>query len=627
MSNRDAGRAGAAGPGRRSFWLRPLAGALTAAPLGLMLAACTGQVQGPGDTGMSSTGGSGGAGSTSGAGSGSTTGGSAGAMSSGGASGAGTAGAGGTGAGSGGAGGTGGGATGGTGGVGGTLVDNGLPGRALVRRLSNVEYDATIRSLLGDATGYASAFAADTVVHGFTNNTDVQDVGPALVEQYLMVAEQIATKAVQSPDVLLGCALASGDTCVQDFIARFGKRAWRRPLTAEEQTDLMSVFTTGRDAFDATTGVRLLLEAFLVAPSFLYRAEVGVPVPGAPYSALTSWELASRLSYFLTGTMPDDALFAAAEADALSTPEGVAAQAERLLGVGTARTQVAEFFAGWLDLRTLPRLQRETSEFPAWDDSLPQLFGDETRAFATSVVFDTTGDLRTLLTAPFTYGDPTLAGYYGGTAGPVQNGVARIELPPGRRAGLLTHASFLAAHSKEIQTDPVSRGKFVRERILCQGVDPPPPELMVKAPTLTPGTTARQRFTEHEADPVCAGCHVLIDPIGLAFENYDAIGQWRDMEQGQVIDASGNLTETDVEGPFNGVVEMTAKLAESRVVSECFVRQWFRFTFGRGESVADDPRIATITNGFDGTSGQVRALLVALTQTPDFRYLAQVSTP
>jgi hypothetical protein len=623
MSNRDAERPGTR-RARDRFWLRPLAKALTAAPLGLTLAACTGQVGGnpPGDA--TPSGGTGGSGAAATGGSG-VVGGGAGAGGSGGVPNAGSGGTGGSGAGSGGTGNMAGTGTGGTSGAGGTVADNGLPGRSLVRRLSNVEYDATIRTLLGDVTGYALAFPTDTFVHGFTNNTDVQDVGPALVEQYLIVAEQIATKAVQSPDVLLGCALASGNACITDFISRFGKRAWRRPITAEEQTELLSVFTTARDAFDATTGVRLLLEAFLVSPSFLYRPEVGVPVPGTTYSALTSWELASRLSYYLTGTMPDDELLAAAEADALSTPEGLATQAARLLGTPAARTQVGEFFAGWLDLRTVPRLQRRIEDFPAWDPALPMMFADETRAFATSVVFDGAGDLRTLLTAPFTYGDPALAAYYGGTAGPLQNGFARIDLPT-RRAGLLTHASFLASHSKEVQTDPVSRGKFVRERVLCQGIDPPPPELMVKAPEITPNTTARQRFMQHEAEPVCAGCHVLIDPIGLAFENYDSIGLWRDMEQGQVIDASGNLTETDVEGAFNGVVEMTAKLAESGVVSECFVRQLFRFTFGRGESVADDPRIATITSGFDGTDRQVRALLVALTQTPDFRYLAQ-STP
>jgi len=597
-----------------------LAHGLVAASLAATLAGCAAEVTGdPGVTGIA-----GGAGAPA-AGSGNVAGGSGGAAGTGVASGAG-----GLGAGSGGTenlAGAGAGGQAGAGATGGTVADNGLPGRSLVRRLSNAEYDATIRTLLADETGYASAFPEDTVVHGFTNNTDVQDVGPTLVEEYVVVAEQIAEKAVQSTDALLGCALADGESCVLDFIGRFGKRAWRRPLTAEEQTDLLTVFTSARDAFDATTGVRLLVEAFLVSPSFLYRAEVGVPVAGMPYSALTSWELASRLSYFFTGTMPDDELFAAAESDALSTPAGLSAQAERLLGTAEARLQVAEFFAGWLDLRVLHRLERDVAQYPSWDDALPELFAGETRAFATQVIFEGAGDLPTLLTAPYTYGDPALATYYGGTVGQTVNGVARIELPATRRAGLLTHASFLATHSKEIQTDPVSRGKFVRERILCQGIDPPPPDLMVSAPTITPNTTARQRFTEHEANPVCAGCHAMIDPIGLAFENYDPVGQWRDTEQGQPIDASGDLTETDVQGPFVGVVEMAAKLGQSRLVAECFVRQWFRFTFGRGESTADDARIATITNGFDGTSRQVRALLVALTQTPDFRYLAQETAP
>ena len=594
---------------------------LIAAPLALTLAACTGSVEQPvpGDTNANGGGISAGSGPVAGGGgaaNGGTPAGSGGAVAGpvGGAVGtAGAVNAGGPGTG------------GGSAGM--PAVDNGLPGRALVRRLSNAEYDATIKKLLGDATGYATGFPEDTVIHGFTNNTDVQDVGPALAEQYLVVSEQIAAKAVANADTLLGCALSAGDTCIEDFISRFGKRAWRRPVTAEEKADLLSVFTSGRTAFDATTGLKLLLEAILVSPNFLYRAEVGVPVAGASYAALTSWELASRLSYFLTGTMPDDQLLAAAEADGLRTPEGIAAEAERLLATPEARAQVAEFFAGWLSLRTVERLQRDQAQFPTWDSTLPTLLGNETRAFATSVVFDGAGDLRTLLTAPFTYGDPALAAFYGGTAGPVQNGIARIDLSPTQRAGLLTHASFLATHAKEIQTDPVARGKFVRERILCQGIQPPPPGLAIAAPTITPGTTARQRFTEHEANPVCAGCHSIIDPVGLAFENYDAVGLWRDTELGQVIDASGNLTATDVEGPFVGVVPMAARLAESSIVAECFVRQWFRFAFGRAEGVADDPRIATITRTFNGSNEQVRSLLIALTQTPDFRYLATGTQP
>jgi hypothetical protein len=254
---------------------------------------------------------------------------------------------------------------------------------------------------------------------------------------------------------------------------------------------------------------------------------------------------------------------------------------------------------------------------------LPALLTAETRTFTTKVVFEGAGDLDTLLTAPYTYGDPSLAALYAGTAGPAQNGVARIELPSTRRAGILTHASFLATHAKEIQTDPVARGKFVRERILCQGVPPPPKDLMIKAPEITPGTTTRQRFKEHESEPLCANCHKLIDPVGLVFENFDAAGVWRDMEQGQPIDASGDLTATDVSGPLNGVVEMTAKLAQSQTVSECFVRNWFRFAFGRGEGNEEAIRISGLTSEFLSEEEKVLELLVTLTKSPDFRYLAK----
>ena len=577
----------------------------------LLLTACTAQVGQTSNGGGTGTGNGNGSPGTGGAsGTGGHLGGSGGGQSS-------TGGTGGTG-GISGTGGTGGSAnTGGTGGS--AVVDNGLPGRSLVRRLNNTEYDATIATLLGDTTGYASAFPVDTVVNGFSNNTDVQDVAPALAEQYVVVAEQIATKAVKNVDTLLGCKLATGDTCVKDFISRFGQRAWRRSLTTDEQADLLTVYKSNANT---TTGVQLLLEAFLVAPSFLYRAEVGVPVAGKNYRALTSWEIASRLSYFLTGTMPDDQLFAVAKADGLTTVDGITSEAKRLLATPAARARVAEFFGGWLDLRAVARLQRDTTQFPKWDSLLPGLLTAETTTFATSVVFDGAGDLTTLLTATFTYGDPSLAAYYGGTVSSTKNGVARIELPPTQRAGLLTQAGFLAAHSKEIATDPVARGKFIRERLFCQGLPPPPADIVITAPVITPGTTTRQRFKDHESQPACAACHTMIDPIGLAFENYDAIGQWRDQEQGLTIDASGELTSTDVPGAFTGVVPMAGKMAQSAAVSACFVRQWFRFAFGRAESDSEDPRIATIASGFSGAKGRVQDLLLSLTTTPDFRYLA-----
>lgn len=501
-----------------------------------------------------------------------------------------------------------------------------VPGRSLIRRLSNTEYDATVAALFGDATPRSTAFPPDTAVHGFMNNSDVQDVSPALGEQYLAAAEAIAAKASQNAagtDTLLGCKLASGETCLMDFIARFGKRAWRRPLDATEQADLLGVFRAGRDKYDATTGVQLVLEALLTSPSFLYRAEIGRPVDGKTYNALTSWEMASRLSYFLTGTMPDDRLLQLAEADGLATPDSVTAEARRLLATPAARQQTAEFFAGWLDLRATARLLRDTAQFPKWDSRFGGLFGDETRAFVKSVVFDGAGDFQTLMTASFTYGAPELAAFYGGTAGPSTAGVARIELPPAQRAGLLTQASFLAIHAKEVQTDPVSRGKFIRERVLCQGIAPPPPDIVITPPVITPGSTTRQRFTEHEANMACAACHRLLDPVGLAFENYDAIGQWRDQEQGIPIDASGDLTATDVSGALTGVVAMAAKLSTSKTAASCFVRQWFRFAFGKAEVVDDDPRIDQLAGSFQQNKNKVIDLMVALTATPDFRYIAR----
>jgi hypothetical protein len=508
-----------------------------------------------------------------------------------------------------------------TGAAGTAVVDSDAPGRALIRRLSNAEYDATVAALFGDDTPRATAFPADTAVHGFMNNTDVQDVSPALGEQYLAAAEAIAAKATQNVDTFMGCKLSTGEACVTDFIARFGKRAWRRPLDTTERADLLDVFRAGRDKFDATTGVQLVLGAMLTSPSFLYRVEVGRPVAGKPYNALTSWEMASRLSYFLTGTMPDDKLIQLAEADGLTTPESIAAEARRLLATPAARKQTAEFFSGWLDLRATTRLQRDTAQFPKWDSRFGGMFGDETRNFVTRVVFDGAGDYQTLLTAPFTYGAPELAAFYGGTAGPATNGVARIDLLPAQRAGILTQASFLATHSKEVQTDPVSRGKFVRERLLCQGIAPPPPDIPIMAPVITPGSTTRQRFVEHEANTVCAACHKLLDPVGLAFENYDAIGQWRDKEQGTDIDASGDLTATDVAGPFTGVVAMAAKLATSTKASSCFVRQWFSFAFGRAEVISDEPRIDALVSAFQQSRLKVIELMVAVTQTPDFRYI------
>jgi hypothetical protein len=496
-----------------------------------------------------------------------------------------------------------------------------VPGRAPLRRLSRVEYDNTVRDLLGDTSHPARQFEPDTLAEGFTNNADTQNVGTSLAQQYLGAAEALSVNATKNLVGLMGCdAVATGEPCVRSFVARFGQRAWRRPLATAEVDTLVAVYTKGRLDFDAPTSVQMVLQTILMSPSFLYRVEHGVPKAGASVVSLTSWEIASRLSYFLTGSMPDDALFSAAAADTLRTPEQVAAQARRLLIAtnGAVTDRVAQFFTEWLHLVNLAALQKNKTAFPTFTSTLGPAMLLETQAFVTRTIFAGPGDLGTLLTAPYTYVPPEVAPLYG-TAVPAADG--KLMLDPKQRAGLLTQPAVLATFAKADSTDPVHRGKFVFEDLLCGSVPPPPPNVNITPPVITPGTTARQRFAEHSSVATCAACHQFMDPIGLAFENYDALGRWRDTEGGKAIDVSGNLRGTDVDGPFVGAVALAQKLAASPQVQACAVKKLFRFGFGRFETEADKPTLAALTAGFQTSRQKLVELLVAATQVPAFLQL------
>jgi hypothetical protein len=498
-----------------------------------------------------------------------------------------------------------------------------VPGRAPLRRLSSVEYDNTVRDLLGDTTRPALQFDADTLADGFTNNADTQNVGTSLAQEYLTAAETLSVNATKDLQGFMGCdAVAAGDTCVRAFITRFGQRAWRRPLTSDEVATLDAVYTQGRMDFDVPTSVQMVVQVMLTSPNFLYRVEHGVPSVGAAATVvpLTSWEMASRLSYFLLGSMPDDALFTAAAENELTTPDQIAAQARRLLAAtdGPVTDRVAQFFTEWLHLSTLPTLQKDETTFPSFTPTLGAAMLLETQTFVKRTLFGGPGDLETLLTAPYTYAPAEVAQLYG-AAPPDATG--KVTLDPTERAGLLTEPGLLATFAEGDTTDPVHRGLFVLEDLLCGSVPPPPPNVNVTPPTITPGTTARERFAQHDAVAGCSTCHAFMDPIGLAFENYDGIGKWRTTESGLPIDASGMLTGTDVDGPFVGVVQLAKKLASSQQVAACAVRQLFRFGFGRYETPEDAPTLTALAASFHTSREQVIELLVAMTQVPTFMEL------
>jgi Protein of unknown function (DUF1592)/Protein of unknown function (DUF1588)/Protein of unknown function (DUF1587)/Protein of unknown function (DUF1595)/Protein of unknown function (DUF1585) len=506
-------------------------------------------------------------------------------------------------------------------GVGGASMQPMVPGRAPLRRLTRSEYDNTVRDLLGDTTHPASQFEPDTLADGFTNNADTQNVGTSLAQQYLTAAETLATNATKDTGKLMGCdATTAGDPCVRAFIGRFGQRAWRRPLAPTEIDTLAAVYTKGHLDFDVPTSAGMVVEAMLLSPNFLYRVEHGVPAPGAAVVPLNSWEIASRLSYFLLGSMPDDTLFAAAAQDALRTPDQLAAQARRLLAVtgGAATDRITQFFTEWFRLINIDRLAKDPTAFPTFKPTLGPLLRDETQTFVKKTLFGGPGDLTTLFTAPYTYGTAEVAALYGAPA-PGPDG--KIMLDPKQRAGLLTQAALLATFAKGDSTDPVHRGKFVWEGLLCGSVPAPPNNVNITPPTITPGTTARTRFTQHRSDMSCASCHSIMDPIGLSFENYDGMGRWRETEFGLAIDASGALKGTDVDGPFVGAVELAQKLAVSQQAATCAVRQLFRFGYGRYDLAEDAPTIDHLAADFQTSRQKILELLVSMTQVPAFSQL------
>jgi hypothetical protein len=246
----------------------------------------------------------------------------------------------------------------------------------------------------------------------------------------------------------------------------------------------------------------------------------------------------------------------------------------------------------------------------------------DTATFADFVVRRGDGLMRTLFTANFTFPEGPLFGLYGLTQPQGFAPGAQVTLTP-ERAGILTQGAFLATHAHRDQTSPVHRGIMVRENILCEPLEPPPLDVNTTPPAPTPATTTRERFAQHEANPTCGGCHVLIDPIGLAFEHFDAIGAYRTMENGFPIDASGEIIEgpADLAGPFNGALELGQRLSQSRAAADCMANQWFRFALGRMEAVDDACSLKAIRQGFEDSGRNVRDLIVSIVKSDAFRHV------
>lgn len=500
-----------------------------------------------------------------------------------------------------------------------------VPGPAPIRRLSSFEYDNTIADLLGDTSHPAEDFPAEGA-SGFDNNADVASVSRLLAEKYMRAAEDIAARATTDLPGLLGCDPATDEAaCVATWVESFGARAWRRPLSPDEVAEMTALFADARAGFDGQPAndvresIALVLQAFLQSPHFLYRVEFGVPGEGTVVE-LGDHEMASRLSYFLWATMPDEELFAVASAGELHTRAQVEAQARRMLDHPRAREMVLHFHEQWLDYADIDSLAKDVEVFPDYTVDIAAAQRAEVDAFVDHVVWEGEGTLQELLAAPYTFVDDALAGYYGITP-PGGTGLQQVVPDDRDVAGVLTQGAILAVHAKPHETNPIQRGLYVREQLLCTIPPPPPDDVDINPPPVDPEATTRERYEQHRVDPACSGCHDLMDPLGFGLENFDGTGRWRTQENELDIDASGNVVGTDVDGPFVGAKELATKLAASEVVADCVSTQWFRYAYGRTENPdVDSCTLDDLQTRFAESDHEIVELLVALTQTDAFMF-------
>ena len=506
------------------------------------------------------------------------------------------------------------------------------PGTAPVRRLTRFEYSNAVRDLFGDNTDAGLGLPPETISRTgnvFGNDAALLSVSSNLASKYASVAAEVAGRATATPEALgklAACASSAtpDDTCARSVITNVVSRAYHRALLPAEVDSFLALLNTVKSKATFASGVAAVIEATLQGPEFLYRVELGTPAADHPgLRRPTADELAARLSFMFWGTIPDEALRMAAASGQLGTAEGVKAQAQRLVDSPQAKPVVRYFFDYLLPVKDLSNLARDKEEFPIYTKPFAEALREETQVFLEHEIFDPSspGTWTSVLTAPYTYVNQELAAFYGmsGVTGPE---FRKVNLPdPTKRLGLLTQAGMLTGTITTNESNPVLRGSFIVNKMLCMSIQlPSDPAILaqVKIPENVTGATARERFTKHREQAICSGCHMILDPVGFAFENYDAIGQWRDTENGATIDASGQVPGGM---PVNGPVELVKSLAATDAAQACFAQHWVEFGYGKTLGNGDACTQEAITNAFKASGGNIKKLLVDLTQTDAFLYM------
>jgi hypothetical protein len=463
-----------------------------------------------------------------------------------------------------------------------------------LRRLSNNEIDAVASDLLGHEANLADGLLQEPRVEGFDDDAQSLLVSGPKLDDFVSVAETVAAQATTP-----GC---TEQACALDYAAALALKAYGRPLDDDERTRLGAVYAAGGDH---QTGVQLMVEAMLLSPYTIYRTELGGP--NAKY------ELASELSFLVTGSRPDAELLAAAADDSLFDADARVQQAQRLMATDRGKLHVRDLMVSWLDLHDMEQVAKLLANFGFFTRPVRTQMRQEIEAYLDDSLYGSDGTLKGLFTASRGFPGPLEAAYYGddleGTIGNFQP----VAFDTTRRRGVISLPGYLAHHAAIDHTAPVQRGLFVRTRFFCQQIAPPPPNAQNNPPD--PGDTTktnRDKYKAHSADPFCYGCHRQMDPIGFGFENFDTLGRHQTTDNGFPVDSSGTLEFTDVDGDFNGPAELALKLGDSAEVRRCFLQNMWRATAGRelllpvDDQVAPEEKITQVLLDIVRTDGFVR---------------------
>ena len=500
------------------------------------------------------------------------------------------------------------------------------PSSGRMWRLTEQQYRNKVLALT--AIQFEGELPVDYDLHGYISvGSGESAIAPYDLELYETAAWEIAQSKIVdrvSFEEFVDCSLFAQPSsmiaeeaiydinCVEQFVTNLAEHLWYRTLLLEERQEITNLFEEIANQTNVTLAGQAVYASMLLSPSFLLRTEGG-EIDGEGKLRLTAFELAERLSYFLTDGPPDEQLLVTVQDGSLHQDDVLEFQARRLLQSPKSKDALINFFRQTIDIERILSMDKNAELFPYDSEELRQgMIAELDYLFWMAVE---SGDFREILTSSYAYVNPSLASFYGLSV----NEPSLQMLPSNQqRGGLLGRAGFLALNSTAVRSSPTHRGKFIRTRLLCHDVPPPPEGVVASLDEIDDSLPLRQQLEQHMADPACVGCHQLTDPLGFPLEHYDAMGQWRELDNGHPVDASGSVDGVDVDG----AASLGMALAAHHRFSYCVTAQLMRHATGSLEGTSQYQYVTDLTNGFEQSDYDFRQLVVSLVLSEAFRFIS-----